>query len=480
MKRILMFMSFLFCISYSFSQNLVPNPDFEIYGIVPCGWSASAAAFAAATDSWTSPTDATPDIHSTLISSSCTNYSPHSTYPFCNGYQSPHSGNIFAGIYVYDNTYPSYREYIQAQLVQPMDSGHQYKVSMYISLADNSQFASNNIGIGFSNTITNALIQSELGYAPQVNFTDLITDTTSTWVYLSDTITATDQWQYLIIGNFLNDSVTTIVNIYPLVFFDRSYYYIDDVAVEELSGNSTSSFTAGDTTVCEKFCIDFFDSSANNPTSWEWIFPGGSPSSSIDQNPGGICYATPGTYDVTLITTNASGSDTLTLPGYITVYPTPPFPTITQIVDTLISSPASTYQWQLDAVDIPGATSQSYTILQSGTYTVIIGDSNGCVNSASKEVVISGIDKVNEDAGISVYPNPSNGIFTIEFTDAGGIASIEVSNTMGQILISSMYIVDGMDARKKTVNLKNEPSGMYFIKIKTAKDFLNQKVLINH
>jgi hypothetical protein len=98
MKKILLSLNLLLFISRVFSQNLVLNPDFEIYGNVTCGWSATAADFAAAIDSWTSPTEATPDIFSTLILSSCTNYQPHSTSIFCNGWQPPHSGNIFCRI----------------------------------------------------------------------------------------------------------------------------------------------------------------------------------------------------------------------------------------------------------------------------------------------------------------------------------------------------------------------------------------------
>src|SRR6185295_14487631 len=115
-----------------------------------------------------------------------------------------------------------------------------------------------------------------------------------------------------------------------------------------------------------------------------------------------------GFFDVTLITTNANGSDTLTLNNYITVYPTPPFPTITQVDYTLTSSPANSYQWQFNSYNIPGATNQSYTVLQTGFYTVMVGDSNGCVNSATTYVLISGVDEV-DNAGISIYPNPSSG-----------------------------------------------------------------------
>src|SRR6185295_14373225 len=106
------------------------------------------------------------------------------------------------------------------------------------------------------------------------------------------------------------------------------------------------------------------------------------------QNPTSICYDEPGVYDVTLITTSAIGNDTLTLQGYITVYSTPPFPTITQNGFILTSSAANSYQWQLNATDISGATNQSYEVLQSGYYTIVVGDSNSCKNSATLYVLI--------------------------------------------------------------------------------------------
>jgi len=244
---------------------------------------------------------------------------------------------------------------------------------------------------------------------------------------------------------------------------------------------SATNFSASDTTLCEKFCISYFDSSANNPTAWYWIFPGGSPSFSTDQNPTNICYNTSGLFDVTLITTNANGTDTLMLPDYITVYPTPPFPSITQVGYTLTSSPANSYQWQFNAVDIPGATNQSYTILQTGYYTVVVGDSNSCKNSFTVYVLISGINDVMGDANILIYPNPSDGHFIVELPN-GFIAdeiSIDVVNTLGQKVFSSTESRSVRNAHwKKQIDLSNVACGTYFIDIKTENEFVRKKILI--
>src|SRR5690606_29651594 len=54
-------------------------------------------------------------------------------------------------------------------------------------------------------------------------------------------------------------------------------------------------------------------------TSTNWTFAGGTPSSSTAANPTNICYNTPGTYQLELTVTNASGTDTENQIGYITV-----------------------------------------------------------------------------------------------------------------------------------------------------------------
>ena len=232
---------------------------------------------------------------------------------------------------------------------------------------------------------------------------------------------------------------------------------------------SSPGFSVSDTTLCEKFCTSFIDQSTNNPTSWLWLFPGGSPSSSTDQNPIDICYDTPGTYDVTLITTNAFGSDTLTLANYITVYPTPPFPTITQNGNVLTCSPAANYQWQFNTVNIPGATMQSYTYTQPGLYTVLAGDSNGCTNYAN--LLITLVGNVVNNFTFSVFPNPAGGNFTVELLNCpADKISLRIVNTIGKEILSSEERANTADW-KKVIDLCNAADGVYFIKIRMEDEF---------
>lgn len=79
-----------------------------------------------------------------------------------------------------------------------------------------------------------------------------------------------------------------------------------------------ADFSGTPTTLNEGQNVTFSDLSTNNPTSWSWSFPGGTPASSTSQNPS-VTYNTEGTYDVTLTVSNSAGSDSETKNAYITV-----------------------------------------------------------------------------------------------------------------------------------------------------------------
>jgi PKD repeat protein len=83
----------------------------------------------------------------------------------------------------------------------------------------------------------------------------------------------------------------------------------------------TSAFNDENQTICEGTSINFQDGSWNGaPASWSWDFPGGTPSTSTNQNEN-VTYNTAGVYDVSLTVTNATGSDTHTATSVITVLP---------------------------------------------------------------------------------------------------------------------------------------------------------------
>ncbi|MDP1622683.1 MAG: PKD domain-containing protein [Bacteroidales bacterium] len=82
-----------------------------------------------------------------------------------------------------------------------------------------------------------------------------------------------------------------------------------------------ANFTGTPVNVVVGNSVIFTDNSSCSPTTWEWSFPGGTPSTFSGQTPPPIVYSSTGTYDVSLIVTKPAGSDTKTRTGYITVSP---------------------------------------------------------------------------------------------------------------------------------------------------------------
>ena len=83
----------------------------------------------------------------------------------------------------------------------------------------------------------------------------------------------------------------------------------------------TAQFSGTPTTVNVGNAVTFTDQSygPNTITSWNWSFPGGTPSSYSGQNPPPITYNTAGTYDVTLTVGDGSSTDSEVKTNYINV-----------------------------------------------------------------------------------------------------------------------------------------------------------------
>lgn len=79
-----------------------------------------------------------------------------------------------------------------------------------------------------------------------------------------------------------------------------------------------AAFVGSSTAVQEGAVVIFSDQSQGNPTSWNWTFEGGDPSSSTDQNPI-VHYTSTGSFDVVLSVSNAGGDDIETRSGYLVV-----------------------------------------------------------------------------------------------------------------------------------------------------------------
>jgi hypothetical protein len=137
---------------------------------------------------------------------------------------------------------------------------------------------------------------------------------------------------------------------------------------------------------------------------------------------------------------------------------------------SLTATGASSYLWNTSATTSVIAISPSVTI----NYTVTGTDANGCSNSSTITQSVSlctGISASQSiDASLNVYPNPSNGLFTITGIEQNAIISIY--NTLGE-LVKSIPSSD----YNTTIDLSDYSNGIYFIKIKSNKGESIQKLI---
>ncbi len=92
-------------------------------------------------------------------------------------------------------------------------------------------------------------------------------------------------------------------------------------------------------------------------------------------------------------------------------------------------------------------------------------------------VTVSVVSKISDLSanGISIYPNPSNGIFTI--TNPQGfknLVGLEITDITGKIIYSK-----DKACLVSTFDISNQPAGIYFINIKTENNVYTKKIIIN-
>jgi len=253
--------------------------------------------------------------------------------------------------------------------------------------------------------------------------------------------------------------------------------YTDLIHVVDCSIAPTASFIVNDSSICGGGCLSFV-SLSSNATGWSWSFPGSSSPVSVQEHPSNICYPVPGDYPVTLIASNASGSDSITVQNLIHVYPAPNQPLISQNGDTLSSSAATSYQWYLNGTVIQGATGRVFIALQSGNYTVQITDQNGCVSlSESRFVSLTGIEESFQSAYLYLYPVPCDDeLQLLLYSSRSTDAEVSLFNMLGELVLRQ-EIRASQGENNFPIHLSSLAGGIYSVQVRAA-DFSFQRMII--
>ncbi|MBL0126044.1 MAG: hypothetical protein IPP83_01025 [Flavobacteriales bacterium] len=222
------------------AQNLVPNPSFELLdtcpytvgfqeGDRPQGWF-----------SWYNSPEYFHSCAGALQNIDTLVDVPQNGWTF----QYAWEGNAYVGIYAYDGGLDEYREYVGAELVEPLVIGCAYQVRFRTNPAFNGSYwllggggVCNNIGLLFTTTSNawSGLSGPAFGlrnYAHSYS-SAVITDTVA-WTLVEGTFLADSAYAYVVLGNFFSDALTTgYANAGS--WTDITYYLIDSVSVSPVN-----------------------------------------------------------------------------------------------------------------------------------------------------------------------------------------------------------------------------------------------------
>ncbi len=215
----------------------------------------------------------------------------------------------------------------------------------------------------------------------------------------------------------------------------------------KLMAQPVADFTVNRRFGCSPLSVQFTSTSTGNPTGYSWAFGNGNTSSL--QNPSAI-YVVPGTYQVSLTVSNASGTDTKTVSAFIVVF-TPPaagftvnqtggcVPLNIQFTDTSSngSAPISSRLWDFGDGNISTSTSPLHQFILPGSRNVslTVTDTNGCTSTIVRNNLIQATQSHTIDFTTSnplVCSAPSTHTFISSVNPAAAGYTYEWTSTIGQ------------------------------------------------
>lgn len=241
------------------------------------------------------------------------------------------------------------------------------------------------------------------------------------------------------------------------------------ITVKALS--TVADFTASHRTIQAGSQVNFSDQSTQNPNSWNWTFTGGSPATSIAQNPS-VTYNEPGTYAVTLKVTNAGGTHEVSRSGYITVVRKAPVAAFTASSTNIMvgesvsfnnqSTDAVSFEWTFEGGSPATSNLENPEVsyAQAGTYNVQLKVTNE-----------SGSDLKVVESAITVNNLPVEADFSVSETNIMMGESITFTDFSRNNPTSWAWTFEGGSPSTSTEQnpvVKYEKSGIYDVILRVS------------
>ncbi len=279
-------------------------------------------------------------------------------------------------------------------------------------------------------------------------------------------------------GSQITQTATGLLGGVYWITVDDGLCSVSDSVIVIQDGSPTITIVAVIDTICEGESVQIIASGAD---SYLWT-PGTGLNTTINDTVVASPISTI-TYTVEGTTAACSSFENITI--VVDPLPVAGFTYIDNnlIVDfTNTSMYATSYNWDFGDSNTSTDTDPTHTYATGGSYNITLIATNSCGNDTITILVdvITGIHGVNitSDA-LSIYPNPNNGYFELEYSSINNNDFyIQIINMTGQKVFTQKYSKNIIEFNT-TIDLNSLAKGVYQLQLVQNKKIYNARIVID-
>ncbi len=261
--------------------------------------------------------------------------------------------------------------------------------------------------------------------------------------------------------------------------------YIDNINIEGLEISAPEANFSVDSTACPQDEVFINEFSTGELLTYEWSLGTlVSPAAYNNSGPLDVSYLFASEQTITLIVSNPAGSDTLTKNIDIIKAPRGSWQS-ESIGNKLVQftsnySNALTYLWDFGDGNTSTNANPQHTYATEGVYdvSIVVTGLCGLVNSSGQvDVLDTAVEDLNADYGFTVYPNPTQGIFTLQLG-----ATVNKTSVHMELLDINGNLVHTYDVNGETssfnIDKRKIVSGVYLVRLVTTNGIYVKKLMV--
>lgn len=143
-------------------------------------------------------------------------------------------------------------------------------------------------------------------------------------------------------------------------------------------------------------------------------------------------------------------------------------------IDLTVAGGTSPYFFDWDNDGSGDFDAEDLTNLDAGDYTVIVTDANGCTETIIVSVSsVVGLDDLEANNGVNVFPNPSNGAFQIAVDNVENNNQLAIYNVLGEVVYTTSIV-----NKVTTISQGLLSTGTYILELKSENERTLVKLVI--